>query len=66
MTDLFEEDFDDVMPLCSNCKYDSFSWECLCKQREIDITNGCEKEKINGFCGYFEEQDWIKKAREKS
>ncbi len=55
----------DVTPICSNCKYEGENWTCKCQQKVEDINNHCERPKINDFCGYFEEQDWIKHEREK-
>lgn len=55
----------DVTPHCSNCKYEGPNWTCTCSQKEKDEKSGNIKPRINDFCGYFEEQDWIKREREK-
>ena len=65
MNDLDFDDIDDVMPLCSNCHFDGPNWSCTCTQRAEDIKNGVEKPKINGFCGYYKEQEWITNSRKK-
>lgn len=53
----------DVMPICSNCKFEGDGWKCLSLERKQDIQNGCEKD-CTKYCVYFKQQDWITKEQE--